>query len=97
MRVLVASTGGAGHFGPNDWMADRTSHPRLSLLGVVKNSRAALFLGIWFVMQVYFGGLGVAHPTGGEGVAFFAHVGGFVFGFLFVRAFAVRRPLRPAW
>jgi membrane associated rhomboid family serine protease len=58
---------------------------------------AIAFLGIWFVMQVYFGGLGVAHPTGGEGVAFFAHVGGFVFGFLFVRAFAVRRPLRPAW
>ena len=58
---------------------------------------AVAFLGVWFVMQIYFGGLGVAHPTGGEGVAFFAHVGGFVFGFLFVRAFTVRRPLRPAW
>jgi rhomboid family protein len=58
---------------------------------------AVAFLGIWFVLQLYFGGLGVAHPAGGEGVAFFAHVGGFLFGFLFVRLFAVRRPLRPAW
>jgi membrane associated rhomboid family serine protease len=58
---------------------------------------AVLFLGLWFAMQVYFGGLGLSHPTGGQGVAFFAHVGGFLFGVLLVRTFAVRRPLNPAW
>ena len=58
---------------------------------------AIFFLGIWFVLQVYLGGLGISHPTGGQGVAFFAHVGGFLFGVLFVRVFAVRRPLRPSW
>jgi membrane associated rhomboid family serine protease len=58
---------------------------------------AIFFLGIWFVMQLYLGGLGLSHPSGGQGVAFFAHVGGFVFGFLFVRIFQIRRPLQPTW
>jgi membrane associated rhomboid family serine protease len=30
-------------------------------------------------------------------VAFFAHIGGFVFGLLTVHLFKVRRPLRPAY
>jgi len=43
---------------------------------------AALWLGIWFVIQVVFGLAGLA--TGGEsgGTAWFAHLGGFLFGFL---------------
>lgn len=39
---------------------------------------AALVLGLWFVMQVLSGGMSVGR-TGG-GVAFFAHVGGFLAG-----------------
>ena len=41
---------------------------------------AVFFLGIWFVMQFLsgLGSLGVAHAGGGT--AFWAHVGGFVFG-----------------
>jgi len=44
---------------------------------------AAFFLGIWFVMQVFSGALqwGISQPT--SGVAFLAHVGGFVTGALF--------------
>jgi membrane associated rhomboid family serine protease len=49
-------------------------------------------LGIWFVEQALFAATSVANPTGGGGgVAYFAHVGGFLFGLLAVRAFAQRR------
>jgi membrane associated rhomboid family serine protease len=58
---------------------------------------AVFFLGIWFLLQLYLGGLGLSHPSGGQGVAFFAHVGGFAFGLLTVRLFQTRRPLQPTW
>jgi membrane associated rhomboid family serine protease len=58
---------------------------------------AIFFIGIWFLIQVVSGGFGLTHPGSGGGVAFFAHVGGFAFGFLAVRVFAVRKPLQPAW
>jgi membrane associated rhomboid family serine protease len=58
---------------------------------------AVFFLGFWFLFQLWEGGYSVTHPDQGGGVAFFAHVGGFVFGVLLVRVFAVRRPLRPSW
>jgi rhomboid family protein len=58
---------------------------------------AVFFLGFWFLFQLWEGGISVTVPQSGGGVAFFAHVGGFVFGLLTVRLFAVRRPLRPSW
>jgi membrane associated rhomboid family serine protease len=58
---------------------------------------AVLFLGIWFLFQLWDGGWAILHPQAGGGVAFFAHVGGFVFGALTVYLVAVRRPLRPSW
>jgi membrane associated rhomboid family serine protease len=58
---------------------------------------AVLFLGLWFLFQLWEGGFSVLQPQAGGGVAFFAHIGGFVFGLLTVRLVAVRRPLRPAW
>jgi membrane associated rhomboid family serine protease len=58
---------------------------------------AFLFLGFWFLFQLWEGGFGLVEPQAGGGVAFFAHVGGFVFGFLTVRFFIVRPPLRPAY
>jgi membrane associated rhomboid family serine protease len=36
-------------------------------------------------------------PQSGGGVAFFAHIGGFVFGVLTVRLFTVRPTLRPRY
>jgi membrane associated rhomboid family serine protease len=56
---------------------------------------AVLFLGIWFLFQLWEGGYAVTHPESGGGVAFFAHVGGFLFGLLSVRAFKIRDPLPP--
>ena len=58
---------------------------------------AILFLGVWFLFQLWDGGWAILHPEQGGGVAFFAHVGGFVFGALTVYLVAVRRPLRPSW
>jgi membrane associated rhomboid family serine protease/ribosomal protein S27E len=45
---------------------------------------AWLFLGFWFLFQLFEGNFALVHPdkTSGSGVAFFAHVGGFVFGVL---------------
>jgi membrane associated rhomboid family serine protease len=56
---------------------------------------AVWFLGIWFVFQLWDGGFSATNPGQGGGVAFFAHVGGFLFGVLTVRLWAVRKPLRP--
>jgi membrane associated rhomboid family serine protease len=58
---------------------------------------ALFFLGFWFVFQLWQGGFSLTHPGAGGGVAFAAHVGGFVVGMLAVRLFQVRPPLRPRW
>jgi membrane associated rhomboid family serine protease len=56
---------------------------------------AIVVLGLWFAQQVLFGYLGYADPTGnGGGVAYFAHIGGFVFGMAAIGLFAWRRPVR---
>ncbi len=52
---------------------------------------AALVLGFWFLQQIFFGAAGLSDPTGGGGgVAYFAHIGGFAFGLIFIRLFASR-------
>jgi membrane associated rhomboid family serine protease len=58
---------------------------------------AVIFLGIWFVFELWQGGFSLTHPSQGGGVAFGAHVGGFLFGVAAVRAFQVRAPLRARW
>jgi membrane associated rhomboid family serine protease len=55
---------------------------------------AIAFLGIWFLFQLWSGGFSMLQPEHGGGVAFFAHVGGFVFGILAVRLFATGRASR---
>jgi rhomboid family protein len=45
---------------------------------------AVIFLGFWFVFQLWQGNYSLTHPQAGGGVAFFAHVGGFVFGLVTV-------------
>ncbi len=57
---------------------------------------AILFLGIWFVLQFVEGTMSMAAAGQLGGVAWFAHVGGFVYGFLLAKALratgAVRIP-----
>jgi membrane associated rhomboid family serine protease len=55
---------------------------------------ALFFLGFWFLFQLWQGGFSLIAPTAGGGVAFFAHVGGFLFGGLALRLFVVRRRVR---
>ncbi len=58
---------------------------------------AVLFLGLWFLFQLWEGGFSILQPQAGGGVAFFAHIGGFVFGLATAHVLARRRPLRPVW
>jgi membrane associated rhomboid family serine protease len=58
---------------------------------------AALFLGFWFLFQLWEGGFSLLMPQEGGGVAFFAHIGGFVFGAVTVRFWVKRPPLQPAY
>ena len=58
-------------------------------------------VGLWFVFQLIsaFGALGLG-PRGGGGVAFMAHIGGFIAGAAFVKLFAAGVPAPPrraAW
>jgi membrane associated rhomboid family serine protease len=50
---------------------------------------AAVLIGIWFVLQLI-GGVGsIAATTGG--VAYFAHIGGFIAGVVLIKLFGVGR------
>jgi membrane associated rhomboid family serine protease len=56
---------------------------------------ALLVLGFWFVQQILFGYFDLVTPEGGGGgVAYFAHIGGFVFGLLMIKLFADERKQR---
>ena len=61
---------------------------------------AYFFLGIWFISQLSSGlfNLGAAGTPGSYGgIAWWAHVGGFVFGLILVNVFARRRSRRVTW
>jgi membrane associated rhomboid family serine protease len=52
---------------------------------------AILVLGLWFLEQAIFGAADLTDPAGGGGgVAYFAHVGGFLFGLAAIKVFASR-------
>jgi membrane associated rhomboid family serine protease len=53
---------------------------------------AVAFLGVWFLFQLWQGGFGLVSPAAAGGVAFFAHIGGFLFGV--VAAWLVFRRVR---
>jgi membrane associated rhomboid family serine protease len=57
--------------------------------------RALIFLGLWFAFQLAEGTYSLTHPDAGGGVAFFAFVGGFVFGLLTVSLAGRRDWARP--
>jgi len=47
---------------------------------------AIVFLGIWFLFQFFYASL--PGPEGGGGIAWWAHIGGFVFGMIAVKLFS---------
>ena len=79
-------------------------HPRARIItlsvipfffGVVEIA-AMVVLGFWFAQQVLFGLLEYNSAGDGGGVAYFAHIGGFLFGLLTIRLVAERRRRAPA-
>ena len=64
----------------------------------IREVPAVLILGIWFVLQLFsgVGSLGVSDAQDMGGVAYFAHIGGFVAGILLIGMFGgFKRPRRP--
>ena len=55
---------------------------------------AVVLLGFWFLLQVLYGQAQLSDPTGGGGVAYFAHIGGFVAGMALIVLMGGRRPRR---
>jgi membrane associated rhomboid family serine protease len=62
---------------------------------LIREIPAIWFLGIWIGLQIWTGGLSLLHPQGGDGVAFFAHIGGFAFGLATVLLVTKNRPRAP--
>jgi membrane associated rhomboid family serine protease len=71
----------------------------LIFLGIIliREVPAALFLGFWFLFQLWLGSFSLVEPEAEGGVAFFAHIGGFAFGLAAVFLFRKQSPLRPAY
>ena len=63
---------------------------------LIREIQAYWFLGIWIALQIVTGGLSLLSPNHGGGTAFFAHIGGFVFGLATVLLVARRRPEVPS-
>ena len=70
---------------------------RVLMYGGIAHVPAIVVLGMWIVIQVVngAGAMATTADTGG-GVAYLAHVGGFVAGLVLVKLFARRGVLRPA-
>jgi len=65
---------------------------RVIILRMITTVPAIVAIGLWFVLQLIsaFGVIG-AGPQSGGGVAFMAHIGGFIAGFALVRVFTIGR------
>jgi membrane associated rhomboid family serine protease len=97
---IGASGAVAGVLGAYFLLLPRASVLTAIFLGFIfflREIPAIFFLGIWFLFQLLEGGFAIVQPQAGGGVAFFAHVGGFVFGLATVYLFAKRKPLSPAY
>jgi membrane associated rhomboid family serine protease len=96
---LGASGAVSGVLGAYLILLPRASVLLLIFIGLIfiREVPAALFLGAWFLFQLWLGGFSLVEPQEGGGVAFFAHIGGFAFGLLTVFLFRRRTPLQPAY
>jgi membrane associated rhomboid family serine protease len=62
---------------------------------IIREIAAGWFLLIWIALQAWSGGLAILSPQSGGGTAFFAHIGGFVFGIATILLVTKRRPVAP--
>jgi len=58
---------------------------------------AVIYLGFWLVSQFFNGLFALEMPAAMGGVAYWAHIGGFIWGVLLVKLFARRPPANPLW
>jgi membrane associated rhomboid family serine protease len=95
---IGASGAVAGVLGAYFVLLPRARVLTLIFIGIIliREIPAVWFLGVWIVLQAWTGGLSLLSPETGGGVAFFAHIGGFVFGVATVRLVARRRPTAPS-
>jgi membrane associated rhomboid family serine protease len=65
--------------------------------GGIVHVPAIVVLGLWIVLQLIsgVGTIATTSETGGGGVAYMAHIGGFAAGMVLVKLFAARRPTQP--
>lgn len=68
----------------------------LAFIGLWAEWPAWLVIGLWFLVQLFNGVASVGVVMAGGGVAFFAHIGGFVFGLLLTRLVIMAYPPPPA-
>ena len=63
----------------------------------IRELPAVLVLGLWFVLQLFTGAatLGAASAETGGGVAYFAHIGGFIAGMVLIKLLDARPPRTP--
>jgi membrane associated rhomboid family serine protease len=67
----------------------------LGFFFIFREVPAILFLGIWILLQALDGTFSLTTPQAGGGVAFFAHIGGFLYGLSTVHLAKTRPPLQP--
>jgi len=53
---------------------------------------AAVFMGFWFLLQIYSGAASLVVASSAGGIAWWAHIGGFAVGFLLVKVMCSGRP-----
>jgi membrane associated rhomboid family serine protease len=94
---IGASGAIAGVLGAYFVLLPRARVLTLIFFGIIlfREIQAIWFLGIWIGLQLWSGGLSIIHPEAGGGTAFFAHIGGFIFGIATVLLVARRRPQAP--
>jgi membrane associated rhomboid family serine protease len=59
------------------------------------NIPAFIYIGIWFLLQLWNGGLLLTTATQSAGIAFWAHIGGFIAGILLFRLFLKKKFRNP--
>jgi membrane associated rhomboid family serine protease len=87
-------TSGPGSLRPGAWPGPHAPVPRLSLWEVARNSRAALFVGVWFVTNLLFGLFATPLGVTDASIAWEAHVGGFLVGLLIFPLVDRSEPIR---